>query len=272
MLGADIKALALKQGIAVFGTHSGSLDITNEAQVTACMHKHATVDVVINCAAYTNVDSCESQQTLAFDVNANGPRFIAEACQKQGLSLVHFSTDYVFDGSKDSPYTESDPPNPLSVYGQSKLNGEHAIQAACHRYYIFRVQWLYGQHGHHFINTMKRLFDTKEKISVVNDQFGTPTWTRFIAEQVLLFLKGDHPFGLYHLVPEGSCHWAYYAQFLADFFKSDTLIQAIPTIQYPLPATRPFNGRLSSCKFKACFSKKSLPHWETLVTDYLKPG
>jgi len=268
MLGSDIHLLAKTHNITVVAPSSSELDITNQKLVNTFIEKHAQVDVVINCAAYTKVDDCEKNQDMALSVNQKGPFYLAKTCHHFDLPLVHFSTDYVFDGTKDTPYTETDAPNPLSVYGQSKLSGEQAIQANCPDHYIFRVQWLYGANGHHFINTMKTLFKTKPELSVVCDQLGTPTATTFIAQHVLHLLNKGIPYGTYHLAPAGFTHWADYAAFLAQQLNAKTIIKPIDTAHFIRPATRPLNGRLNTSKVGALLDAP-LANWADYVSYFM---
>jgi len=185
------------------------LDITHLG-ATIDFVSNAKPDVIINSAAFTDVDGCESHPDEAFMVNGIGARNVAIAARRAGAKLVYISTDYVFDGEKESPYTECDSPHPLTVYGKSKLLGEEYVKQQLNEFFIVRVAWLYGIHGKNFVKTMLRLAQTEEKINVVNDQRGTPTWTVGVVHQIERLL-GTEAYGTYHCTSQGSCTWYEFA-------------------------------------------------------------
>lgn len=228
-------------------------------------------DLIVNPAAYTAVDKAESEPGLAQAINAAAPRELA-AC---GIPLVHFSTDHVFDGRKGGAYTEADSPNPLSVYGASKLAGEQAIQRAGIPHLILRSSWVYGLRGRNFLLTLQRLARERDSLAVVDDQFGAPTWSRLIAEATALVIVRwlDRPdpaadSGIYHLSCDGRTSWhGFAAAILAHLAKTGenpARLTAIPTSGYPTPAARPANSQLDCSKLAATFGVR-LPDWETAL-------
>jgi dTDP-4-dehydrorhamnose reductase len=212
-------------------------------------------DVVINAAAYTDVDGCEDKQELAFQVNGYGPGHIAEACFIVGAKLVHFSTDYVFDGSKKE-YVESDIPNPVNVYGHSKLLGENKIIGNIDDYRIIRTSWLFGVHGKNFVETMLRLSREMDTVKVVKDQFGKPTYTMDLANKVKEIVELDP--GIYHVTNDGICSWYEFASSIIDNVISCT------SEEFPRKAKRPRYSVLVNTK------TEPMRHWKEALKDYLK--
>ena len=222
--------------------------------------------LIVNAAAYTAVDKAEEEAELAMTINGIAPGILAEEAKKLGASLVHYSTDYVFDGKKSTPYTEEDEPNPLNVYGKTKLAGDRAIQDSDIPYLIFRTSWVYGMRGHNFLKTMLRLFAERDEVRVVDDQVGSPTWCRAIAEitaQVLactLYNRNDTALkdiaGIYNLTATGKTSWCGFAAAIRDYASTtnDKLLKCkvmpITTKEYPTPARRPQNSVLTCDKLK----------------------
>jgi dTDP-4-dehydrorhamnose reductase len=211
--------------------------------------------VIINAAAYTAVDKAESEPDLACAINAHAPGVMAEVARQQGALLIHYSTDYVFDGVLDRPYLETDPPNPLSIYGKSKLAGEESIAEAGGDYLILRTSWVYGNRGHNFLKTIQRLAHERETLRIVADQIGAPTWSRWIAEATAHIVReslkrrhsGDFNARIYHLTASGAVSWHGFAKAIVDRLSHPRCqeINAIATPEYPLPAPRPCNSRLN---------------------------
>lgn len=231
-------------------------------------------DVIVNAAAYTAVDKAESESGLAFRINAQAPEALAQAARECGALLVHYSTDYVFDGTKADPYLEDDTPNPLCVYGRSKLAGEQAIVASGCRHLILRTQWVFGSHGGNFLRTMLRLAREREQLRIVADQFGAPTSARLIADttaQILGRIGAGLPAesGIYHLAAAGRTSWYDYTRFIVDEARGLSLgegitvrtIAPIATAEYPLPARRPANSGLACAKLERAFGLR-LPPWQ----------
>jgi dTDP-4-dehydrorhamnose reductase len=228
--------------------------------------------MIVNAAAYTAVDKAETETDLAMKINGVAPGILAEEAKKTGALLVHYSTDYIFDGAKTEPYVEDDPPHPLGAYGRTKLAGEHAIQQVGGRHLIFRLCWVYGARGHNFMLTIMRLAREREKLRVVGDQIGSPTWSRMIAGATALALKqvlvagdpGDFN-GIYHLCASGCTSWRGFAdaivRLMPDEGKKCRRVEAIGTAEYPTPAKRPAYSVLSGEKLKRVFGL-GLPPWE----------
>jgi len=241
----------------------------------------ARPDVIVNPAAYTAVDKAESEPDLARAINAVAAGVLAEEAARCGALIVHYSTDYVFDGVGDGVYSEDDAPNPQSVYGQTKLEGERAVAAANPRHLILRTSWVFGAHGANFLKTMLRLAREREALKIVADQFGAPTSAALLADvtahAVARYLRegaASFPFGVYHLVSAGETSWHGYAQYVIESarrrgqtFKVAELAP-IPTSAYPLPAPRPANSRLSTAKLQQAFGL-TLPQWQAQVEQVL---
>jgi dTDP-4-dehydrorhamnose reductase len=238
--------------------------------------------VVINAAAYTAVDKAESEPDRAMKINGVAPGILAEEAKALGALLVHYSTDYVFDGAKTSPYVETDPPNPLGVYGRSKLAGDEAVRAVGGAHLIFRLCWVYGARGQNFMLTIMRLARDREKLRVVADQVGCPTWSRLIAETTALALKQSvaaHDFGAltgtYHLASSGVTSWQGFAQAIIDLMPAEgkkcSVVEAISTPEYPTPARRPAYSVLACDKLERALGLR-LPHWEESLRQVLEAG
>lgn len=241
-------------------------------------------DVIVNAAAYTAVDKAESEPDMASLINATAPKILAEAAQHAGAWLVHYSTDYVFDGRGDRPWRENDVVNPLGVYGKSKLAGEQGIQATLDKHLIFRTSWVYAARGNNFAKTMLRLAQEREQLSVIDDQIGAPTGAELIADVTAHAIRSamNRPelAGLYHLAADGATSWHRYALQVLDFARRQGIelkvplqaIKAISTDEYPTPATRPLNSRLNTDKLKQAFHLE-LPDWrmgvERMLTEIL---
>ena len=239
--------------------------------------------IVVNAAAYTAVDRAESEPDLAETVNAIAPGAMAQAARDAGACLVHFSTDYVFDGEKAGPYVESDPTNPLSVYGATKLRGEQAIAHACARHLILRTSWVFGAHGGNFLKTMLKLAQERDSLRVVADQIGAPTGAALLARSTLTMLGAvvgclatDPRWGVYHLVAGGETSWHGYARDVIAKARdmgwpirvADDAIAPISTADYPVAARRPANSRLDTARIRAAFGLE-IPDWKAGVDEVL---
>ncbi len=244
------------------------LDVTNADAVREVVAR-LKPDVIVNAAAYTAVDRAESEEVSAMLVNARAPRLLAEEAEKLGAWLLHYSTDYVFDGAKRAAYREDDEPNPLSAYGRSKLAGEQAIVAAASRHLIFRVSWLYGNHGNNFLRSMLELGAARDAFGVVADQQGAPTWHRLVAEATAIVLgqlrSAAHPrsvSGIYHLTCSGHASWFDFAQAIFDAYEPSRRPTLMPltTEQYAATAQRPRNSFLANDKIRAKFGIV-MPSW-----------
>ena len=239
-------------------------------------------DLIVNPAAYTAVDLAESERALAFRINAAAPEALAVAARELGIPLLHYSTDYVFDGHKLGPYRETDTPHPLGVYGASKLAGEAAVAAQGGPHLILRTAWVYGLRGKNFLLTLRKLARERDRLRVVNDQFGAPTWSRLVAEASTLVLArwlarpayvADS--GIYHLTCAGRASWhEFAAAILVDLERREgrrPALEAIPGSDYPTAATRPANSRLDCSRLEQAFGVR-LPDWRAALELCLESG
>ena len=235
-------------------------------------------DLIINAAAHTAVDQAESEPELAFAINARAPGIFAEEAARLGIPLIHYSTDYVFDGSKQGRYTEDDATNPLGVYGQSKLAGEQAIAAVGGQHLILRTSWVYSTHGRNFLLTMQRLLQEKPELRVVADQIGAPTWAGTIADSTRQLIQRWQAgqagaWGVYHLTAEGETSWFGFAQAIGEQLKAQGKPGAnrgpSPASEDPTPAQRPLNSRLDCSRLQREWNV-SQPDWHQALIDCLK--
>jgi dTDP-4-dehydrorhamnose reductase len=237
-------------------------------------------NIVINAAAYTAVDKAEAEPDKAMGINGTAPGILAEEAKALGALLVHYSTDYVFDGTKTTPYVETDSPNPLGAYGRSKLAGDEAVRAADGAHLILRLCWVYGARGQNFMLTMMRLAREREKLRVVADQIGCPTWSRMIAETTALALRQTVATadwsaltGTYHLASSGVTSWQGFAQAIVNLMPAESrkcsIVEPISTPEYPTPAKRPAYSVLSCDKLQQVFGLR-LPNWEESLKQVLE--
>ncbi|MBQ5996817.1 MAG: dTDP-4-dehydrorhamnose reductase [Bacteroidales bacterium] len=237
------------------------LDITDKACVKAWLTKHAP-DVIVNCAAYTAVDRAEQDKETARRVNVDGPAVLASCVREAGIRLIHISTDYVFDGRSEAPYTEDDAPAPTSVYGVTKLAGEETVRSAGCDAVVVRTAWLYSEFGRNFMKTMLSLAATHDTVRVVCDQRGTPTYASDLAGALLTIAGVPFTgFSLYHYTNEGVCTWADFAAAIFRMAGLDTQVIPIPTSEYPTPATRPASSWLDKSRIRQAFGI-DIPQWE----------
>lgn len=247
-------------------TDVGELDITDVDQVLK-LAREVKPYAIINCAAHTAVDACETDGDNAYRINAIGPRNLSIAAVETGAKLVHISTDYVFDGKSDRPYLEFDAPNPQGMYGRTKLAGEAMVRDFADRYFIFRTAWLYGD-GKNFVKTMLRLSESHDTVRVVNDQFGSPTSTRELSGAIARLLFTDN-YGLFHATCEGSCNWAEFAREIFRLAGKDTRVQGITTEEYNAPAPRPAYSILENYMLKLT-TDYSFADWHDAIAEYMK--
>lgn len=241
-------------------------DLTNLDQIRQVIDQHQP-DMIINPAAYTKVDQAEDEPELAFKINRDAPKMIAEKAREYHIPLIHFSTDYVFDGEKKESYTERDTTNPLGIYGESKLAGEEAIQEVGGLTYIFRTSWVYSNIGHNFFLTMKKLSQERDELKVVADQIGVPTSSQFIADQIkqIILKLHDNNTGIYHLVPDGACSWYEFAKEIINQINPQFSLEnlhAITTDEFTTKTKRPKNSVLNNAKIKQKFNL-DCHHWQT---------
>lgn len=248
-LGECIKELSSKfEELNFIFKSSKELDITSFNSAKAIFEKHQ-FNYCINCAAYTAVDLAEDEKEKAFAVNAEGVKHLAILSKDYNTSLIHISTDFVFDGLKNTPYTETDAPNPINVYGASKLQGEQYIKELLDTYFIFRTSWLYSEYGNNFMKTMLRLSKQRQELNVVNDQIGSPTYAKDLAEVILKVIKEDSTnYGMYHFSNKGETSWFGFAQEIFKQKKIQINLQPIISENYKTKAKRPMFSVLNNSK------------------------
>jgi len=249
---------------------SNVLDITNPENCDSVFNK-LKPDFCINTAAYTAVDKAETETELASKVNVLGVKNLAESCKKNNTTLIHISTDFVFDGEKNTPYTENEKPNPESIYGQTKLEGEEELATILKKYYIIRTSWVYSEFGNNFYKTMLRLATERDSLNVVNDQIGTPTNANCLAQAIIELIIAEtklsnSKYGTYHFSNEGSCSWYDFAHKIFELNNIKIQLNPIPTSAYPTPAIRPKYSVLDKTKIKNTFGIE-IKSWQEALKD-----
>ncbi len=280
-----LKHFAGGSDLQFYAFSKDELDITDFKNLRSVFSK-ISPDFIINCAAYTKVDNCETEKENAFLINGFAVGEIAKLCKEFDSILIHFSTDYVFNGENETGYFEDESPAPLNIYGESKLKGEELIQKNTDNFYIIRTSWLYGEGGKNFVNTMLNLSKTKDELNIVNDQIGSPTYTKDICLRVIenllfpfikdvpqfheKFLKQKinnnlekKEFGIYHLTNSGFCSWYEFAKEIFKIKNIDIKLNPISTEEYPLPAKRPYFSMLKNTKLPL------LRSWQEALKSYL---
>ena len=265
----------------VIATNRNELNLENSDDIRIFVEK-IKPNMIINAAAYTEVDKAESEKSLAHQINAIAPKVLAEKASELNIPIIHFSTDYVFDGLKNDPYLETDQTNPQSIYGQTKWEGEEAVRRH-KKHIILRASWVFSSHGQNFLKTILKLIQEKSSLNIVSDQQGTPTSADTIADVTYKIIKTSlkkpnfEYFGTYHVAPEGEANWYQYACFINDeavrlglkTTMTSQDIKAIPIDAYPTLARRPVNSKLNTTKIKKTFMLK-LPDWKVEVATILK--
>ncbi|MEW6673154.1 MAG: dTDP-4-dehydrorhamnose reductase [Thermodesulfobacteriota bacterium] len=274
-LGRELLLQGRESGFELFATDMQELDITAANDVENAIARFKPF-LVINAAAYTQVDKAETEPALAYRINAEGPANIAGACRSAGIGLIHISTDYVFDGGKNTPYSESDPVNPAGIYARSKADGEARVRSMLSAHIIVRTSWLYGVFGHNFVKTMLRLGREGKVIRVVNDQFGSPTSAVDLSRAVLKIASDIHrnstvPWGTYHYCGKGITSWHAFAENIFSLAAPYRLfeppvVEAISTDQYPTPAKRPRFSALDCSLIHQVFDISARPWPESLAS------
>lgn len=262
MLGQDIAKLS-----SALSLSKDDCDITDFTSIQHIIETQAP-SIIINCAAYTAVDLAEKESNMAYQINSLGARNVAKACANADIPLIHISTDYVFDGEKNEPYQEEDPCHPMSVYGKSKHEGEIYIQEILPQAKIIRTQWLYGHGGKNFVETMLRLGQTRRELSIIDDQIGSPTNTHDLAKAILT-IQSSPAGGIFHVRNSGFTSWYGFAKEIFMRSNISCMLKPIPTREYPLPAKRPLNSRLSMARWKKELGLPELSHWKISLQDYL---
>lgn len=268
-LGSDV-ARILDETHTVLSIDLDELDITCDSDFERAALEFKP-DTIVNCAAYTAVDACETERELAWSANVKGPENLARYVDVHGGQLIHLSTDYVFDGKKTVPdaYTETEKTNPLSYYGQTKLEGENVVRQAAKRHIILRIAWLYGARGHNFLKTMLKLAvkDPGRRLTVVNDQYGSPTWSFRVALQIRHLIQ-EGGIGTYHATSEGYCTWFELARYFLNQMGVSNALVPCTTKQYPTPAPRPKNSILENRRLKDEGHNLMVP-WQTDIDQFV---
>jgi dTDP-4-dehydrorhamnose reductase len=267
MLGTDLCPVLAAQGHEVVAADVAEFDLTDPA-ATSRFVRDSGPRVIINCAAYTAVDLAESNSDTAYRVNRDGARNLAQAAVEQGAALLHLSTDYVFDGTKDGPYLEDDPPHPRSVYGASKLAGEEAVREVLPRHWIVRTAWLYGLHGKSFPRTVLGVAAEGKPLRVVDDQRGCPTYTVHLAQTLAAIITGPH-YGTYHAVNSGTCTWYDLARAAVQEAGFAVEVTPVTTAEFARPAPRPANSVLDTGKLAAVYGIH-LPPWQVGLAEFVR--
>ncbi|MDD5167363.1 MAG: dTDP-4-dehydrorhamnose reductase [Syntrophales bacterium] len=266
MLGSDLFARLCIDHVVV-GKDIGDFDLTSE---DACLRvvEETVPEIIINAAAYTNVDGAEENKDLCYAVNAQGVKNLVEASRGRRIKIVHFSTDYVFDGTKDKPYSETDIPNPINVYGASKEAGEKFLQAGDNEFLLIRTAWLYGKHGKNFVTTILAKTKNEKKLSVVDDQIGSPTYTWDLAGAVKVLLEGGHN-GIFHITNRGLCSWYEFTLKILQYtgIKGIT-VEPARSADLTRAARRPLFSGLSNKKFTET-TGKTMRVWQLALSDFV---
>jgi len=273
MLGTDLVGLlrsrkaSLDPNLEFIEAPHEVLDITREDTISGFLSTHAP-DIIVNCAAFTNVDKCETESETAYNVNALGPKYLATAAKECGARLIHISTDFVFDGNGDRPYIEKDQTNPLSEYGRTKLEGERNIQSHCNSYLIVRTSWLFGHNGINFAAKMLELAEHNKELSIVTDEIGSPTYTPDLAVALWTLIKQKCE-GVINVSSYGSCSRYEWAEYIFKMMGYKIKINPIKSSQYKRPAKVPLNSTLNCQKFTTITGMRMRP-WQEAVESYLK--
>ena len=266
MLGHDLIEVLQEDNILI-NTTSKTLDITDKNNVMDFI-KNENPDIVINSAAYTNVDGCEENQDLAYAVNGEGVKNLALACKETGAALVHISTDYVFKGDSETPRVEDDELGPISIYGKSKLKGEEAILEILDKYFIIRTAWLYGRNGGNFPKTMLELAKEHDSLTVVYDEVGTPPYTYALAKEISELIKTDY-YGIYHITNSDSCSWFEFAKLIFEIANVDVKVNPVTAKEFARPAPRPSYSVLDNKKWVEN-GFKPLRSYKKAIKDYVE--
>jgi dTDP-4-dehydrorhamnose reductase len=267
MLARDLVPCLQKRGHETLAPPENDLDITRIAAIRKWTGRF-NPDVIINCAAYTKVDQAEREEQLASIINGFAVQNLCLACQEMDIPMVHFSTDYVFDGAKNAPYTIHDHPNPVNAYGRTKLLGENYVLWLMNRFYLVRTSWLFGIHGPNFIETMLNLAKKQRQVSVVNDQKGCPTWTQHLSEAVVSLIESGR-YGVYHATNSGPTTWFEYAREIFRLAGTGTEVLPITSDQFPTAAARPKNSVLDPFPLPEAIGRE-MPGWQGAITQYLQ--
>lgn len=260
MLGTSLRKILKHPGIHAF--NKSQADITDKKYVFEIIREIKPA-IVVNLAAYTDVDGCESRQKLAFDVNGEGVKNVAEACKRNNASMLHISTDYVFDGKKES-YNEDDKTNPVNVYGKSKEIGEKYLIGALNNYYLIRTSWMFGENGKNFVDTIVQLAKEKKELRVVNDQHGRPTYTEDLSREIKNIIETRKPFGIYHITNSSTCTWFEFAAKIVEIAGVNCIVKPMTSDELDRPAKRPKYSVLANNKLPP------LRGWQPALKEYME--
>lgn len=265
-LGSDVVKELLKRGYSTLSPNRSEFNLCSEDSIRNYI-LNSNCEAIVHCAAYTQVDKAEDEKDLCIKINATATKHIAKCAKILDIPMIYISTDYVFDGTKDGKYTENDETNPINIYGESKLAGEKYVQEILDKYYIVRTSWVFNINGKNFIETMLRLSKANNQLSIVNDQIGSPTYTKDLS-RLLVDMLETSKYGLYHATNEGYCSWYEFADTIFKLANINIDIKAINSNEYASRAKRPLNSKLSKDKLIE-YGFKPLPHWEDALKDYL---
>ena len=265
-LGSDFVKELLKRGYSTLSPNRSEFNLCSEDSIRNYI-LNSNCEAIVHCAAYTQVDKAEDEKDLCIKINATATKHIVKCAKILDIPMIYISTDYVFDGTKDGEYTENDETNPINIYGESKLAGEKYVQEILDKYYIVRTSWVFNINGKNFIETMLRLSKANNQLSIVNDQIGSPTYTKDLS-RLLVDMLETSKYGLYHATNEGYCSWYEFADTIFKLANINIDIKAINSNEYASRAKRPLNSKLSKDKLIE-YGFKPLPHWEDALKDYL---
>ncbi|MGL5717107.1 MAG: dTDP-4-dehydrorhamnose reductase [Paraclostridium sp.] len=265
-LGYDVVKELSKRNHEAIGVDRNIMDLSNSSQIKTCIES-VSPEAIIHCGAYTAVDKAEDEKDLCRQINALAVRDIAKCAKALDIPMIYISTDYVFDGSKDGEYVEDDIPCPINVYGKTKYEGEVYVKEILDKYYIVRISWVFGENGNNFIDTMLRLAKDRDTLSVIDNQVGSPTYTKDLAV-LLVDMIETNKYGIYHATNEGFCSWYDFAKQIFNIANVNIKVDPIKSYEYPSKANRPLNSRMSKQKLVAN-GFKSLRNWKDSVKDYL---
>ena len=265
-LGSDVVKELLKRGYSTLSPNRSEFNLCSEDSIRNYI-LNSNCEAIVHCAAYTQVDKAEDEKDLCIKINATATKHIVKCAKILDIPMIYISTDYVFDGTKDGEYTENDETNPINIYGESKLAGEKYVQEILDKYYIVRTSWVFNINGKNFIETMLRLSNANNQLSIVNDQIGSPTYTKDLS-RLLVDMLETSKYGLYHATNEGYCSWYEFANTIFKLANINIDIKAINSNEYASRAKRPLNSKLSKDKLIE-YGFKPLPNWEDALKDYL---
>jgi len=266
-LGYDVVKKLNELDIEHIGVDKKDFDLTNEEETKEFILGYRP-DVIVHCAAYTDVDQAEVERELCYQINVLGTKYVAESVKELNAKMLYISTDYVFDGQGDEPFEVTDQPNPINYYGETKYQGEQEVQKLLNKYFIIRTSWVFGEHGDNFVKTMLKLGKEKDEISVVADQYGSPTYTGDLAELIIKMIRTDN-YGIYHATNEGFCSWYEFAKIIFQAANMDVNTKPVSSDKFKTNAKRPNNSRLSKKELDNNKFDK-LTEVESVIDDYVK--